>query len=60
VIRGCTALTGLQAVVNGTGAVGGAVVGLVLWTVAGLALTTVAVARRHVVPARRLTGALPA
>jgi putative membrane protein len=55
-----TALDGLQAVVNGTGGVGGAVVGLVLWAVAGLAPTTVAVARRRVVPARRLTRALPA
>jgi putative membrane protein len=55
-----TALDGLQAVVNDSGGVGGAVVGLVLWMLAGLALTTVAVARRRVVPVRRLTQPLPA
>jgi putative membrane protein len=55
-----TALDGLQGVVNGSGGVGGAMVGLLLWTAAGIALTTVAVARRRVVPVRALVAPLPA
>jgi putative membrane protein len=43
----------LQGVVTGSG-VGGPVALLVVWTVVGLALSTVAVARRRVVPAGRL------
>ena len=47
------ALDALQAVVVG-GSAGGAVAQLVVWACAGVALTTVAVARRRVVPAGQL------
>lgn len=48
------ALDGLQGVVLGDGGVGGAIALLLVWTLAGLALTMSAVARRRVVPAGQL------
>jgi len=48
------ALDALQSVVIGGGGAGGGVAQLVVWACAGVALTTVAVARRRVVPAGQL------
>lgn len=49
-----TALDGLQGVVTGQGGAGGAIAGLLVWTLVGLAASTAAVARRRVVPAGQL------
>lgn len=48
------ALDGLQGVVTGQGGAGGAIAALLVWTAAGLAASTAAVARRRVVPAGQL------
>ncbi|MDO8121210.1 YhgE/Pip domain-containing protein [Isoptericola sp. b490] len=50
-----SALAGLRGVVESSAGIGGTVVSLLLWTVAGLAVTTLAVARKRVVEVTQLT-----
>lgn len=55
VLPTAAALGGLQAVVQTTAGVGGAAVQLVLWTGLGLALATLAIARKRVIEVGQLT-----
>jgi len=48
------ALDAIHAILVGGGGIGGAVLALVLWTLASLLVTTVAIARTRTVPARKL------